>query len=523
MVREPAGSADLGVAARTLRAAALVALVGYLGALLLGPDGHQLWREWAFQGLVLALITAFSVVVTVRSPSDRLLRGAISGWMGLFAVGNLVQNAHRGDQITGWQNIVSVVLFLSCYPVAIGAVLLSHRGRWQFRSAGAVLDALVPALTVAAMFMAAILPPAARVLAERGPAVLYVIVMPVLDVTAAMLLVVTLAFTGRLPERVSGWLFLGMTLFASGDSRWAIATAEGTWRTGTSLDAVWVLGCAAVGLGATGAPGRVHHRVMGVATLAVPLIGAVTSLALVLVGTQVRLAVTALGLAAAAILAALLRLVHAYGQVLTLEETRHQARTDVLTGLGNRRGLQEAVGRAVGAVQFRPFAVVLADLDGFKQVNDEHGHAVGDELLQTVAERLLRALPDGSVLTRLGGDEFAAVIPLEAADLAADPRSSDWPARLTAAVRAAGEQVGAEWLHGGVRFTVGASFGVAVSLDRTEGLAALLHRADVAMYRAKRSGGPGSSRVHVHRPEDGLGAGTRAGRRPPLQAGSPVG
>ncbi len=514
-VRVPAGSSDLGAAARVLRATALVGYAGYVAALLLGPDDHRLWREWLWQGAVLCVVAGYAALVTRRATHDRGRLTAITVWLLLFAAGNVVQNAHHGNAVPGWQDAVSLMLYLACYPMAITAVLLSHRGRWTVRSVGTVLDALVPALTVAAVFVAGILPPALRVLDERGAGVLYVVVMPVLDITAAILLVVMLAFTVGRPQRVSGWLFLGMALFASGDSRWAIAMAEGTWRTGTPLDAVWVLGCLALGLGATGSPGRVHDRVMGVATLAVPLAGALTSLVLVLVGTQVRVSGVALALAAAAILGALLRLVHAYAQMLTLEETRRQARTDPLTGLGNRRGLQEAVEQASRAVPFRPFAVALADLDGFKEVNDRHGHGVGDELLQVVADRMLRALPAGAVLTRLGGDEFALVLPL-----GEDP--GDGSAELVRAVRAIGERLASEWERDGIRVAVGASFGVVLSRMPGEDLTDLLHRADVAMYRAKRSGDPGVVRVHVHHPDDGPGPGARPDRAAAAPANAPV-
>jgi diguanylate cyclase (GGDEF)-like protein len=367
-----------------------------------------------------------------------------------------------------------------CYPPAIIAVLAAHRGRGRRWSVGTLLDALVPALTLGAVFVTAILPPALRVLAERGPGVLYVVVLPVLDVTAAVLLVVTMALTGSQPQRVSGWLFLGMALFASADSQWAISTAQDIFRSGTPLDAVWVLGCSAVGLGASGAPGRVHDRVMGVATLAVPLIGALASLVLVLVGTQLRLTGIGLGLAAAAILAALLRLVHAYGQLATLEETRRQARTDALTGLGNRRGLQEAVDRASRAVPFRPFAVVLADLDGFKAVNDEHGHAAGDQVLIVVAERLRRAVRPDDLVARLGGDEFLVLSAAAGGLVTAGALSRRLVEIISQPIALAGT---------GSAVTVGASIGVAL-LEEGSDAEAILRQADHAMYAAKSAARP---------------------------------
>ncbi|WJH38308.1 GGDEF domain-containing protein (plasmid) [Aliirhizobium terrae] len=87
-----------------------------------------------------------------------------------------------------------------------------------------------------------------------------------------------------------------------------------------------------------------------------------------------------------------------------LEET---ARTDVLTGLLNRRGLSiefAALRSADG------FAVLALDVDGFKEINDAHGHAMGDVVLQTTAARLTSAVRESDLVARTGGDEFAVVV-----------------------------------------------------------------------------------------------------------------
>ncbi|WP_305784264.1 putative bifunctional diguanylate cyclase/phosphodiesterase [Symbioplanes lichenis] len=89
-------------------------------------------------------------------------------------------------------------------------------------------------------------------------------------------------------------------------------------------------------------------------------------------------------------------------------ELRHQAQHDSLTGLPNREVLYERITAALAAGSTG--ALIVADLDGFKDINDRFGHAVGDDLLLAVAGRLLELVPDGSVLARLDSDEFAVVV-----------------------------------------------------------------------------------------------------------------
>jgi diguanylate cyclase (GGDEF)-like protein len=95
-----------------------------------------------------------------------------------------------------------------------------------------------------------------------------------------------------------------------------------------------------------------------------------------------------------------------------LELSRAQARTDDLTGLANRRHLYLAMEQALadeGAHEHLA-AVLLIDIDRFKEINDTLGHHVGDDLLRKIASRLERALPEAAVLARLGGDEFVALL-----------------------------------------------------------------------------------------------------------------
>ena len=186
-----------------------------------------------------------------------------------------------------------------------------------------------------------------------------------------------------------------------------------------------------------------------------------------------------------------------------MSELRVETDTDPLSGLLNRRGFERAAGAALSrrAKQKLPAALVIADLDHFKAVNDRFGHAVGDRVIVAFAELLRRAAAGNGIAGRLGGEEF--VVLLTAGDLP-EARLFAEAARVSlseASIRDVPE-----------RMKVTASFGVA-ALSGAESLSELLHRADSALYNAKR-GGRDCVRVSYQRPAEQPGVnGDAAGSR----------
>ena len=160
------------------------------------------------------------------------------------------------------------------------------------------------------------------------------------------------------------------------------------------------------------------------------------------------------------------------------ERLLRQGRYDPLTGLPNRRALEESARAALARRDpKRRLAALFLDLDGFKRVNDEHGHAVGDLLLRAETARLSSCVRRTDVASRWGGDEFVVLL-----DSAADRRGV---ARVAAKIL---RVLSRPFLIHGRRLRVGASVGA--SLLGSKGSAARwLREADAAMYRAKRRGG----------------------------------
>jgi diguanylate cyclase (GGDEF)-like protein/PAS domain S-box-containing protein len=159
------------------------------------------------------------------------------------------------------------------------------------------------------------------------------------------------------------------------------------------------------------------------------------------------------------------------------ERLRHLADHDPLTGLLNRRGFERALDAHVARTRRygAAGALLVVDLDGFKDVNDSRGHHAGDELLVACAAALRERLRETDVVARLGGDEFAVLLPVESAGQAAVVAAA-----LAAVVRERGAQVG-----------VTASIGVAAVDPAVTTGDELLVRADRAMYAAKAAGRDG--------------------------------
>lgn len=161
------------------------------------------------------------------------------------------------------------------------------------------------------------------------------------------------------------------------------------------------------------------------------------------------------------------------------EELRYLATTDPLTGLLNRRGLEEAYARLARDERERAgLGVLLIDLDGFKAVNDSHGHEAGDELLMVVARRIETIVRRSDKVARIGGDEFVVLL--------------DTIKSIAVARNIAGKLVDSLGLPfsvlGGVRVSIGASLGVVYTHYPPEQIGELLRRADAAMYEAKKGG-----------------------------------
>jgi diguanylate cyclase (GGDEF)-like protein len=156
----------------------------------------------------------------------------------------------------------------------------------------------------------------------------------------------------------------------------------------------------------------------------------------------------------------------------TVEELRRQARRDALTGIGNHSSFHERL-RDLGALE--QVALLVLDIDDFKQVNDTGGHLLGDQVLRATTQELQRVLHDPDVVFRIGGDEFAII--LQGAHAATEARSST----ECEIQRSVGPMLAAH----GAALSVGAAHRRA-----DEALIDTLERADAQLYLAKATKRP---------------------------------
>jgi diguanylate cyclase (GGDEF)-like protein len=166
------------------------------------------------------------------------------------------------------------------------------------------------------------------------------------------------------------------------------------------------------------------------------------------------------------------------GTEAEVRRARHLALHDSLTLLPNRNGLHQRLDATFALP--RPIAPAVAllylDLDGFKLINDSHGHAIGDELLRIVAARLVRAVRADDLVSRFGGDEFVCLL--------ADMQDRDSLSHLACKLW---DAVSAPVRLGRLTLVVRPSIGIALSPADGSTAEALLQAADAAMYRAKRT------------------------------------
>ena len=481
-------------------------------------------RSKAVLGAGVVVLVAFTLFITVLRPGDRavvavddvletavaLLSAAVCGWASVrgrpaharawaaMAVATLGWGL--GQAYWSWQEIVAEhdVPFPSwadagylVFPVGAAAavLLLQPRiagGRSRTR---AVFDGLMVATSLFLISWVSSLGATYHGGGESAFAFSIAMAYPIGDiaVVALALLLLSRLASRRLPLVLFA---LGVISMGLADSGFVYLTSSGSYQTGSIIDVGWV---AAFVLVAVAAVADADTRPETAVTFGVSRLGVLLPYVPFLVGAGV-LAVESwqseLDRVVVVAGAALIGLVLAR-QLLTLvenqrlvqvvqereEELRHQAFHDSLTGLANRALFNDRMehqvslrGRAHGNV-----TVLFVDLDDFKHVNDQYGHAIGDALLVGVAERLRASVRVGDTVSRLGGDEFAVLL-----------AEDDEPAQVAQRIQ---HSLDVPFQIGPHRVRVSASVGAASmqTIGEPERVTEqLLRSADVAMYAAKR-------------------------------------
>jgi diguanylate cyclase (GGDEF)-like protein len=459
-------------ALRVAWAILVVVLVVYV-AVALGFGGSRLldvFSSWVYIALVLGAAGLLAARGFARD-DRRAPWLALSVGAFMWAVGEIIYQLAYSDapELAPYPSIADAFWLGSYFAVGAGIVLvLRSRFRRAFH-ATMWLDAAIGAATVSALGATIAFDPVLTDTAGYGWQVATDLAYPLLDLGLLSLVVTLLALTGWRPGL--GWALFALALSAQAisDVLYAREIALGTDSGDTLLAPVWpaatlLLAYAAWRpLNTTGRSGMPLARVF-------IFPAAFTLIALgILVYDQIH-PVNALGvgLAATAIALAVARMALSFlDNLRMLQRARHDALTDALTLLPNRRAFMEALERAL-AGEPEPRLLALFDLDGFKRYNDAYGHPAGDALLQRLSGALADVVDSHGRAFRLGGDEFCLLLDDGATDQL-----------LVAAARALEAR--------GDGFDVTASYGVVPLPADAATPEEALHLADRRMYAAKEA------------------------------------
>jgi diguanylate cyclase (GGDEF)-like protein len=452
-------------------------------------------------------LTVLLNAATVLATTGMCLRAAVRERRRrtILAAWSLLTVAHLGTSLTPdrlmgpfaghHDGTARVILVVGYFPLALAALWLMLREvmpRWLPTMWG---DAVVVGLGAlsAGTFAANLLLPGEALTPARSQ---LIYASPLANVVLLAMILSVAALTDCRMARPTWWVATGLTLVAVGDLGHLLILHAGRVEHEGAVDLGWLVGYLLIGVGArrgtwsTWSAGRRDRRPRARTTLHFGLLpwAFCTASAGVLGATAFDVAVPRYSavLALGCVCAALLRIGLTLAEIDGGPIPAGAGRTDELTGLANRRALSEALASdgAAGdgaAVQrwsgwTDRIALLLVDLDSFKDINEALGHEVGDQVLAEVGSRLRSALRSPQLIARLGGDEFAVVLP------GASRESATRVAESLCAVLAEPVERDGHRLH------VRASVGVATCLIPHDEPEDLLRQADVALNRAKAVG-----------------------------------
>lgn len=392
------------------------------------------------------------------------LRTRISFELALFcwAAGSIISSLTAVYLFVGNLQFISEFLYLLFYPcmfIAIPRLLSSNTPSSILENIDAAIVALGVSALAAALLMQPVLPNYAGTQLET----FFAIIFPVADIVLIALIVSLNPF-----HRVIWRNFIltfGIFAFAAADFVNLWLSRNGDYRFGGWTDSLWLL---ALFFMVEALWHKRDENKSRVPTQPVLIAVAVLFSAILLSLLALKPGYFPgfiIGPAIATLFLAFIRMVVALKQAQEVGTERTLARTDELTGLPNRRKFMSEL------IEFSNTqgALLLLDLNGFKPINDRYGHEIGDQLLRAVSQRFRRSLPSHSTLARLGGDEFGALI------------SGDFESTMEAALA----------LHASASYPFAIAgetimIGVSVGFVTNDGTRDMMHRADQAMYKAKR-------------------------------------
>lgn len=412
------------------------------------------------------LIILAAIISLLRAPlhSDPFAISFTALSIAAWGIGSLYSSVAQFLNLNANSLLFSNIAYALFYPFALLAIprILGRRQRLRLLE---LLDAAIFGLGLSSIITALILSQFISNIPGDSISAFFAVLYPVCDIALIVFAFVSAVVSGFSTR--SALLINGVLVFALTDFYFLWVQITNSYQFGQISDNGWLLGICIITLSLWTAPNKlqpetkIHPALIAVSIFISPALLSAIALrpdyfpAYVVIPTI------------ATLFMAFIRMTLVIRQASNLGEEKILARTDELTGLPNRRRLIAEISALSGVEG----ALLLLDLDGFKPVNDQYGHEMGDQILRQVAMRFSRSLPTGSVLARLGGDEFGVIV----------LGSPDITLEVAHALRATLSYP----------FTVGGnqiSISVSIGHVRNDSDGDLLQRADAAMYEAKRSG-----------------------------------
>ena len=443
-------------------------VIRYLGVFFLGAYltlhtvATTVWSE--LLGYSLIPISAMVVIALAPHINDAITKPMTITAVGFWAVGSVTATAASYFSITAAANTISNLFYLMFYPLAIIAIprLLAANRKLSLIE---LVDSSIFGLGLTTVGSALVIKPVMPLFDGSVSESFFAVVYPIADLILVSVVFATIITQGN--SKRGFILGCGISIFAVTDFLYLWQQINGSYNLGSFLDIGWVIGILLISesFWQTGIDSKAREGINPV-LISISVLLSATLLTFVAIRPdffpQLVLipAISSLTLAFA-------RMALALSQAKNIGQERLLARTDELTGLPNRRRLVNEIDSFIE----KEGALLLLDLDGFKPINDAHGHETGDKVLQQVALRFERALPHGALLARLGGDEFGVLY----------EGGQDSAIEVALALRAT---LSYPFHINNQEIQLGVSIGVAKNTGDRD----LLVRADNAMYKAKREG-----------------------------------
>jgi diguanylate cyclase (GGDEF)-like protein len=420
------------------------------------------WVEFLGYNLVAA-----GIVITIISAahiSDPLTKPFTATAIALWGTGSFIASSSTFSAANSTSANIANLLYLLFYPIAVISfprLLIASKKLSILELVDASIVGLGLGTLGSAIFLKPLLPHFGGSLSETFFAVMF----PISDLI--LLAVVGAAIATQGASRRGTTLICGTLIYTLTDFYFLWQQTNNQYFLGSIVDVGWLIGLILIAE-SFWQPGIDEHKTNALSPILISISVSLSATLLALIALEpTYFPHFVLIPAIATLLLAFARMAIALTQARSIGEERILARTDELTGLPNRRRLVSEIDTFID----KKGSLLLLDLDGFKPINDLHGHETGDKVLQQVALRFERALPTGALLARLGGDEFGVLY--EGGHESAVEVALALKATLSYPFHINNQEI---------------RLGVSVGVAENKGERDLLVRADNAMYKAKREG-----------------------------------